>query len=435
MPNRQLTHKAFLVSLIAVTAAIPPLFIQLDEPTLRLNIWKVLAKIGSLSGTVLMFWQFVLGYRQAAARWATPDYLWVIGLHRRLGVTAGALILLHPVFITPYYLDKQEIWLFSFNLPSPLGTFVPLGITALAILAVIILTSTLLRDRMRRESWFATHLSSYILLPLAFVHGYPIGMTLNRTGLKFVWQGLFVLTGLFYIFRILGRAGVLSSVYEVVRVRHVAESVVDIAMRPLRRALHPASAQFAFFRRCRLCGARPFTISKYDRNTGELNITVKELGKTTRRLQETKPGERFFVEGPFGVFGREAFTTNRPVVMLAGGIGVTPFRRMIHELRELPGRKAFLFYGNQYEKDIAHREEMESAGHVDVIHILSGVEEHEKFETGFISTDLMKRYLGDDLSANEFFICGPPVMIRKLESGLIGEGVPESQIHHELFSY
>lgn len=428
-------RKILLIFLIGITSVAPAFFIQLDELAWRLNAWKLLAKIGSLCGTVLIFWQFLLGYRQAIARWASPDYLWILKTHRRLGQMIGLLILLHPVFITPYYLEKHGLWLFSLNLPAPLALFVPLGIAALAILLTIVITSTFLRRRMGQDAWYYAHLSSYVLLPLGLIHGYPIGMTLNGTGLRYAWQGLFVLTAIFYLWRVLARAGAFSSLYEVVRARHVAENVVDIAMRPVQRGIVPASAQFAFFRRCRSCEAKPFTISKFDRASGELSITVKALGKVTTGLQAVQPGERFFVDGPYGVFGREAFTTDRPVVMLAGGIGVTPFRRLIQALKEQPGRKAYLFYGNQYEKDIAHREEMEKAGHVDIIHVLSGVEEHEEFETGFISIDLLKRYLGDDLASYEFFICGPPVMINKLEAGLLAESVPGERIHHELFSY
>jgi len=67
--------------------------------------------------------------------------------------------------------------------------------------------------------------------------------------------------------------------------------------------------------------------------------------------------------------------------------------------------------------------------------VLSGVETHEELETGYVDLDLLNQRLGRDLPAFEFFICGPPPMIRKLESDLLASGVPDSQIHHELFSY
>ena len=86
MSGRQVWPKALLIGAICATAAAPAFFIQLNEPTHTLNTWKLLAKIGSLCGTMLFFWQFLLGYRQAVARRVTPDYLWTIRLHKLLGV-------------------------------------------------------------------------------------------------------------------------------------------------------------------------------------------------------------------------------------------------------------------------------------------------------------------------------------------------------------
>jgi len=435
MSKRLKQRKILLVCLIVVTSAAPAFFIRLNEPTFQLNTWKLLAKIGSLCGTVLIFWQFLLGYRQAVARWATPDYLWLIRVHRWIGISIGLLILLHPIFLTPYYLQKKGVLLYSLGLPEPLRLFVPLGITALAILLYLVISSVFLRARMGHNLWYLTHLSSYVLLPLAFVHGYPIGMTLGGTGLKYVWQGLFFAGALFYIWRILARFGVFSSIYKVVLARKAAEGVTDITMRPLRGGLKPEAAQFAFFRRCRICPSRPFTISKHNSDSGEICITVKAFGNETGRFQTLTPGSRILVDGPYGVFGREAFDTKRPVVMLAGGIGITPFRRIIHELEGMPDREAYLFWGNRFEKDIALREEIDGAEHIEVVHVLSGVETHEELETGYVDLDLLNQRLGRDLPAFEFFICGPPPMIRKLESDLLASGVPDSQIHHELFSY
>lgn len=435
MRTSGLFRKAALLGVIAVTAAMPAFFIQLDEPSGTLNAWKLLAKIGSLCGTVLMFWQFLLGYRQLASRWVACDYLWALRVHKLLGVAAVALILLHPLFITPYYLRKKDLWLLLRDLPWPLSVLVPCGIAALLILLTIAVTSTLLRRHIGKRAWYLTHLSSYVLLPLVFVHGYPIGITLGETGLRYVWHGLFVLTGALYLFRLLARSGMFSSVYEVTWTDHVTEDVVELCMQPAARPIRPAGGQFAFFRRGLWQPTRPFTVSRYDETSGELCITVKALGRTTGKLQNVQVGERFLVDGPYGVFGQAALASPRPVVMLAGGIGITPFRRLVRELERQPDREAFLFYGNQYEEDIAHREEIEGARHVDVIHVLSGEEEHEYLEVGFITIELLEKYLEHDLSHYEFLLCGPPVMVEKLESGLRADGIPRRQIHHELFSY
>jgi predicted ferric reductase len=430
-------RKILLLGVLSVTCLAPLAFVRLDEPTLRLNLFKLLAKTGSLCGTMLLAWQFLLGYRQGVARWVTPDYLWTIELHKYLGMAALPLVLLHPVFIVPYYRIKLGLrpvlgWA---ELPATLRVFVPLGIAALIVLAVVAVTSTVFRSKMSRAAWYWTHLSAYLLLPLALVHGFPIGQTIGQTPLRWVWAALFALTALFFVFRVLGRLGLFDAVYEVTRAEHTAHQVVELSMSPLRRPLRPAAAQFAFFRRGLAGTARPFTISNYDPDTGRLSITVKAMGSVSGDLQQVEPGERFLVDGPYGIFGREAFTTERPVVMLAGGIGITPFRRLIQELEKLPDGDIFLFYGNQYEKDIAHGGEMEAARHVNVTHVLSGHEEHNRHETGFITIELLREHLPYELPDCEFFLCGPPVMIKKLEAELRAEGAPERQIHHELFTY
>lgn len=434
-PRQSMIRKAALLLVIAGTSMVPLFFIRLNEPSFELNLFKLLAKTGSLCGTLLLFWQFLLGCRQAVSRWVTPDYLWVIQLHRRLGIAAVWLIALHPVFIIPYYRIKPGLQPLFAALPEPLNLFVPLGIVAFVLLLVIALSSTVLRSRLSHRTWYVMHLTSYAVLPLVYIHGFPIGMTLEETGLGRFWIGLFVLTGLFFVFRLLSRLGLLDARYDVTDVIPEGRDTVEIAMRPVRRPLQPGSAQFAFFR----CGlfqpARPFTVSKYDADSGALSITVKNAGRISGQLQTVEPGEHFWVDGPYGVFGREAFQTSRPVVMLAGGIGVTPFRRMIAELEVLPDREAYLFYGNPAEPDIAHREELEDADHVDVIHVLSGTPEHKELETGQISIDLIRKYLDQRLVDCEYFLCGPPPMIQKLEADLLEHGVPGEQIHHELFSF
>jgi len=434
-PRLSLIRKTVLLCLIAGTSLVPLFYVRMNEPTFSLNLFKLLAKTGSLCGTLLLFWQFLLGYRQAVARWVTSDYLWVIQLHRRLGIGAICLIALHPVLIIPYYRIKPGLQPLLTVLPEPLNLFVPLGIQAFVLLLLIAVSSTVLRSRLSPRLWFSIHLTSYAVLPLVYIHGFPIGMTLQETGLSKIWIILFVLTSIFFVFRILGRFGVSDSRYEVVRVTPEGKNTVEIAMKPLRRPLRPGSAQFAFFRRGIFSPARPFTVSKYEEESGELSITVKASGRISGQLQTVEATERFWVDGPYGVFGREAFCTSRPVVMLAGGIGMTPFRRMITELENLPDREAYLFYGTLNEEEIAHRDEMEETEQVDVIHVLSGTPEHEEFETGRITIDLIRKYLDKRLVDCEYFLCGPPPMVTKLEASLLEKGVPGKQIHHELFSF
>lgn len=172
------TCKWLVIVFIAITAAAPLLFVDLREPSGRLLTFKLLAKAGSLPATVLFAWQFLLGFRGAVSKVA-DDLIWVVNLHKRLGQAACLLILLHPVFISLYYRIKFDQNLFLFSASSAFDWFVLAGIAALAIVAVIYLTSVPLRRRLSSVSWFTLHLSSYILMPLVLVHSFAIGMTVG----------------------------------------------------------------------------------------------------------------------------------------------------------------------------------------------------------------------------------------------------------------
>jgi predicted ferric reductase len=424
-------RKAALVALIALTALLPPLFIQFNEPSAELTVYKVLAKCGSLSGTVLLVWQFLLGYRGVVSR-VVVDLIWVVKLHQALGTYGTAFILLHPLFITLYYLRKhsQNLWTLDFS--TSFQVFVGLGIVALALLLIITVTSVFLRQKIRYVTWYFTHLASYILLPIVFVHSFAIGMTVRDTALRFGWIGLTIVAAAFYLYRIVARLGLMDKRYEIVTVDTVSRGTSEITMLPVSKRIYPHIGQFVYFRRSRQGRASPYTVSHHDDDSGEIRVAVKAKGKTSTKDRQVAAGDHAFLDGPYGVFTWEALASKRPVVMVAGGIGITAFRRLIRELADAPREPSFLFYGSKHEEEISFREELERMQHVRVVHVVSDQTEFAG-EKGFVSVDLIRTYAGEDLARYEFLLCGPPVMIRLLEPQLMEQGVPPEQIHHELF--
>ena len=98
-------RKVVLLVLLGFSVAVPLALLRYDEPTAGLATVKVLAKTGSLVGTVLLVWQMILGFRLVSTLFH-DDLLWLIRLHRRLGAGAIVLIALHPIFIPIYYAWK-----------------------------------------------------------------------------------------------------------------------------------------------------------------------------------------------------------------------------------------------------------------------------------------------------------------------------------------
>ena len=77
-----------------------------------------------------------------------------------------------------------------------------------------------------------------------------------------------------------------------------------------------------------------------------------------RVLQKTQIGSIAKVDGPFGDLTLHN-NVSRPAVLLAGGIGITPFRSMIrHAAHERLPHKLFLFYANRHPEDAPFLEEL-----------------------------------------------------------------------------
>ena len=73
----------------------------------------------------------------------------------------------------------------------------------------------------------------------------------------------------------------------------------------------------------------PFSVSASPSN--RIRFTIGNRGDDTALLQETKPGTRVILEGPFGVFS-ESKRTKQHVLLLAAGIGVAPIRALAESL-------------------------------------------------------------------------------------------------------
>jgi predicted ferric reductase len=426
-------RKILILCLIGATSVAPAFFIQLDEAAFTLNLYKLLAKIGSLTGTSLFFWQFLTGFRQALP-YAAEDYVWTIDLHKKTGIFACILILFHPVFITLFYLEKEGINPLFFIPSEPFGPYVLPGQISLAVIAVIFFTSAVFRGRISFDRWYAIHLSAFLLMPLAFIHSLPIGTTLLNTPLRVIWGLMIALVTAFYLYRLFCRL-IFSARYAVSHTRKAAPDTTEITNHPRGRRITPKLSQFVFYARDLMAFARPYTVSGYNPETGELCITAKAMGKTSSALQTIPLGRTTYIDGPYGVFAVDIFSGDRPVVMIAGGIGITPFRRIYQEIdRIAPDRSFYLFYGNSHENEIAYREELDRVRHLQVIHAISDQPDFDG-EKGYITAGLIRKYVKAPLLEHDFYICGPPVMTVKLKDELRKENIPPDQIRYELFDY
>jgi sulfoxide reductase heme-binding subunit YedZ len=103
----------------------------------------------------------------------------VTGLHRNVGLLSALLLVTHV--LTAVVDSYVDIGVANTVVPFTAG-YRPLAIglgTLAADLLLLVIVTSLLRDRLPHRLWKAVHLTSYLLWPLAFVHGITAGTDLG----------------------------------------------------------------------------------------------------------------------------------------------------------------------------------------------------------------------------------------------------------------
>jgi ferredoxin-NADP reductase len=153
-----------------------------------------------------------------------------------------------------------------------------------------------------------------------------------------------------------------------------------------------------------------------------------------RVLNSLAMGEVIKFAGPTGNFTLHT-DTSIPAVLIAGGIGVTPFYSMIqHAAQQQTNQPLYLFYGNQTLQDAAYLSELQQVQppHFQLIPTFAQPEADWQGETGFITHTMIKKYV-PDITLPIFYICGSPAMVTTLQELLVEMGIDEEKIKVEDF--
>ena len=172
-----------------------------------------------------------------------------------------------------------------------------------------------------------------------------------------------------------------------------------------------------------------------------LSFTTRLRDSAFKRVLMKLPvGSEIQAEGPHGDFTLHR-KLERPAVLLAGGIGITPFRSMIREaLHRGNGRKIVLFYSNRRPEDAPFLDEFKSTAEQHpsfrFVPTMSRPESSKvpwKGRTGQIELSLLREQL-QDIENPMYYIAGPPGMVAALRDLLAGGGIQDDDIRTEEFS-
>ena len=185
---------------------------------------------------------------------------------------------------------------------------------------------------------------------------------------------------------------------------------------------------------------RAFTIASAP--TENYLMVVTRLRDTAfKRVLRSMPLETTInIEGPFGNLTLPE-TATRPLVLLAGGIGITPFRSMLVEAAEqhIPHR-LILFYSNRRPEDAPFLKELQDLQRKNVHYTFVGTmtrpdksNELWSGETGYLDHELLNRHL-TEIESPIYYVVGPPAMVSGLRTMLATAGVRKADIRTEEFA-
>ncbi|WP_191971299.1 ferredoxin reductase family protein [Streptomyces luteolifulvus] len=291
------------------------------------------------------------------------------------------------------------------------------------------------RRRMPYDAWYHIHLMTYAAVFLTFWHQITTGndFAVEPTA-KTVWYGLYgTVTALVIWYRIL------TPIRLNLRHRMFVEAVIEetpgvVSVLIGGRKLHRMGAEAGQFFRWRFLApgmrfsSHPYSLSAAPR-PDMLRITVKAIGDHSARLRELTPGTKVWAEGPYGAMTAQRRSRGK-VLLVAGGVGITPMRALFETLPGAAGDITLLYRANSTQ-DLALWDELAAIADERGARLMYAVNSPDG-ERPDISADSLRRKM-PDIDKHDVFMCGPNGFAQSVYEALRGAGVPARRIHHESF--
>ncbi len=185
--------------------------------------------------------------------------------------------------------------------------------------------------------------------------------------------------------------------------------------------------------------ARTFSIASSPADQPRLLFATRLTGSAFKRsLLEAPPGTEVDIDGPYGSLTLHK-NTAKPAVLMAGGIGITPFRSIVKHAAEarLPHRLT-LFYSNHRAATAPFVADLErwAAANPNFTLVATLTEPDGQpwpYETGKMDAEFLRPRL-QDMADAIYYIAGPPGFVAGMRSGLDALGVDPDTIRSEEFS-
>jgi ferredoxin-NADP reductase len=182
---------------------------------------------------------------------------------------------------------------------------------------------------------------------------------------------------------------------------------------------------------------RHFTLSSAPSEEGIVMFTTRMRGSGFKETLRHAPiGYELTCETPGGRFVIPRGDTRRHV-LIAGGIGITPYRSILRHAVDTGGQIAgVMLYHNRSMQEIVFRGELEDIARrlpsLSIVHVLSEPEPGWPGEKGKPEETLLRNRV-PDLERSVFWLSGPPAFVGSYRELITGIGVEAKAIRTEGF--
>lgn len=188
--------------------------------------------------------------------------------------------------------------------------------------------------------------------------------------------------------------------------------------------------RWRFLTRSTWGAANPFSLSAPP-SENFLRLTVKAVGSTTAAIQSLRPGTRVLAEGPYGAM-TERRRRGRGVLLVAGGVGITPMRSLFETLRPDEGGLTLLYRASTAD-EILFRAELEMLAAQRGAQLVYVIGKSSDPATAITPQTLAAAV--PEVAARDVYICASPRFSAAVRETLAQVGVPKSRIHQEDFAF
>lgn len=175
-------------------------------------------------------------------------------------------------------------------------------------------------------------------------------------------------------------------------------------------------------------GEAPISVSGIGENF--VDLTIRRVGKVTNEVFERYVGDTLLLRGPYGNGFDVSDYTDKDIIVIAGGTGLSPVRGVIDYFSMHPKQRGHmtLIAGFKTPHDILFREDLKRwENSMDVILTVDCAEEDVACHVGLATQYIPQIKLGN-VQSTVAVVVGPPAMMRFSVQGLLNIGLPEENI-------